>query len=101
EREANEKSASLALANVADNANNALGRLTVPVLGRSGELPIAVHDAREGFENPSSVGPGQNVRAMRDSNGTLRVVAQRQARHAKNGRLFLKAAGVRQYDGGG
>src|ERR1700688_2142114 len=77
-----------------DHLNNSLGGMTVPVLGRAGRFPIAIHDAVECFEDACLVWANHDVGSMIDRDGTLRVVAKREARHTKNGRLFLESAGV-------
>ena len=65
--------------------------------------------ARFGFSRPGQhpihrlddalpIRPDDPVRALADRDGTLRVLPQRQTRHAQDRRLFLNAAGVGQHE---
>src|SRR5262245_63082435 len=88
-------------ADFANNADNSLCGLTIPKLGRTGRLPIAVHDTAECIENACLVRANHNVGPICDSDGPLRVVSECQARYAENGGFFLKPAGVCEHNCGG
>ena len=62
-------------ANLANNADNSLGGVTIPEFGRARGFPVAVHNAPKCFHDTCGVRANHNVCPMRDGDRTLRIVS--------------------------
>src|SRR5437870_4104003 len=86
--------------NIANNADNPLGSVTVPEFGRTRGFPVAVHHTAKGFDDTCLVRAYHNVCPMRDRDGSFRIVSKGKAWHAQYRGLLLKTTGVCQHDRG-
>src|SRR5262249_803301 len=91
-------SAELAAAKVADNANNAFGRMTVPQFRWTCRVPGTAHDFVECVENPPLVGSHHNIGSLCDGDGAFGIVSKRQTRDSQYRGFFLKTSGICQHN---
>ena len=85
-----------ALAVLGNDLHDSVCRPAVPEGRRPGQGRRMVQGPEGFLQDHLRVGPDDLVRPMGDGDGTLRAVAQGEARNAQDGRLFLNSPRVGQ-----
>lgn len=79
---------------------DALGGVSIPQFGDAPTLAAAGQDLGHAVADGLQVGADHRIGALLDGDRPFGVLAQRQARHAERGGLFLQAAGIGQHQRG-
>src|SRR6185503_5769180 len=80
-----------------EDVKNPFGGVTIPKRRLLRSFPTrAVQRCRSRVDDPRRVGADDNIRSQLDSDRTLSILAQREARNAESRCLLLNAAGISQ-----
>jgi hypothetical protein len=82
-----------------EQSGDSFARVTIPKRRNGSLLPLAGEDSREFGTQFVWIASHENVRSQGNRNWALGVLAEREARNAEVGGLFLNAAGVGDDDG--